>query len=56
LQSRLLSLEDSQLKLNKAKLELSNFFARKYIPLENSDELTPELDLEETIQETLKTK
>ncbi len=56
LKSRLLSLEDSQLKLNKAKLELSNFlWLENSIPLEISDELIPELDLEETIQETLKT-
>ena len=56
LKSRLLSLEDSQLKLNKAKLELSNFlWLDNSIPLEISDELIPELDLEGTIQETLKT-
>jgi outer membrane protein TolC len=56
LKSRLLSLEDSQLKLNKAKLELSNFlWLDNSIPLEISDGLTPELDLEGSIQETLQT-
>jgi outer membrane protein TolC len=54
--NRLLSLEDSQLKLTKAKLELSNFlWIENNIPLELSDELTPESQLEITIQETLKT-
>lgn len=54
--NRLLSLENSKLKLNKAKLELSNFlWLDDAIPLELSDELTPESDLEATIQETLKT-
>ena len=54
--NRLLSLEDSRLKLNKAKLELSNFlWLENNIPLELSDELIPEEKLELTIQETLKT-
>ena len=54
--NRLLSLEDSRLKLNKAKLELSNFlWLENNIPLELSDELIPEKKLELTIQETLKT-
>lgn len=53
--NRLLSLEDSRLKLNKAKLELSNFlWLENNIPLELSDELIPEEKLELTIQETLK--
>lgn len=54
--NRLLSLEDSQLKLTKSKLELSNYlWLENTIPLELSDELTPESQLEITIQETLKT-
>jgi outer membrane protein TolC len=54
--NRLLSLEDSQLKLTKSKLELSNFlWLENTIPLELSDELSPESQLEFTIQETLKT-
>jgi outer membrane protein TolC len=54
--NRLLSLEDAQLKLNKAKLELSNFlWLENNIPLELSDALIPETQLEFTIQETLRT-
>jgi outer membrane protein TolC len=54
--NRLLSLEDAQLKLNKAKLELSNFlWLENNIPLELSDALIPESQLEFTIQETLRT-
>ena len=54
--SRLLGLEDYKLKLNKAKLELSNFlWMENSIPLELADDLTPEAALETTIQETLKT-
>jgi outer membrane protein TolC len=54
--NRLLSLEDSQLKLNKAKLELSNFiWIENNIPVELSDALIPEQKLDTTIQETLKT-
>ena len=54
--NRLLSLEDSQLKLNKAKLELSNFiWIENNIPVELSDSLFPEEKLDATIQETLKT-
>ena len=54
--NRLLSLEDSQLKLNKAKLELSNFiWIENNIPVELSDALIPEQKLDATIQETLKT-
>lgn len=56
LQNRQLSLEDSKLKLNKAKLELSNFiWLENSIPLELSDNLIPEKDLEKIVQETLKT-
>jgi len=56
LQNRQLNLEDSKLKLNKAKLELSNFiWLENSIPLELSDNLIPEKDLEKIVQETLKT-
>uniref|UniRef100_UPI0025BAEFD4 TolC family protein n=2 Tax=unclassified Flavobacterium TaxID=196869 RepID=UPI0025BAEFD4 len=45
--NRALSLEDSKLKLTKAKLELSNFmWLENNIPLEISDELVPETALE----------
>jgi outer membrane protein TolC len=54
--NRLLNLEDSQLKLAKAKLELSNFlWLENNIPLELSEIMIPEEKLEFTIQETLKT-
>ena len=54
--NRALSLEDSKLKLAKAKLELSNFmWIDNNIPLEISDDLVPETALESTLQETLKT-
>jgi outer membrane protein TolC len=54
--NRLLSLEDSQLKLTKAKLELSNFiWIDNNIPVELSDFLLPEAKLDLTIRETLKT-
>ena len=54
--NRLLSLEDSRLKLNKSKLELSNFiWLENNIPLELSDEIIPEENLYKTIQETLRT-
>lgn len=56
LRNRLLSLEDATLKLAKAKLELSNYlWLDNSIPVELSDALTPEENLENTIQETLKT-
>ncbi|WP_348822698.1 TolC family protein [Flavobacterium aestuarii] len=56
IKNRQLSLEDSKLKLNKAKLELSNFlWLDNNIPLELSDILIPDTNLENTIQETLKT-
>lgn len=56
LKTRLLSLEDSQLKLSKAKLELANFlWLENNIPLELSEELIPERKLEETLPEILKT-
>jgi outer membrane protein TolC len=54
--NRILNLEDAKLKLAKAKLELSNFlWLENNIPLEVSDELIPETQLEFTIQESLKT-
>ncbi len=54
--NRLLSLEDSKLKLMKSKLELSNFlWLENNIPLELSETLIPEEKLEKTIQETLRT-
>lgn len=54
--NRLLNLEDSNLKLAKAKLELSTFlWLENNIPLEISEELIPETQLEFTIQESLKT-
>ena len=54
--NRVLSLEDSRLKLNKSKLELSNFlWLENNIPLELADEIIPEENLEKTIQETLRT-
>lgn len=52
--NRLLSLEDSKLKLTKAKLELSNFlWLENNIPLELADAIIPEKNLGLTIQETL---
>lgn len=54
--NRLLSLEDANLKLSKSKLELSNFlWLENNIPLELSEALLPEENLNATIQETLKT-
>lgn len=54
--NRLLSLEDSNLKLAKARLELSNYlWLDNAVPMEISDVLIPETQLESTIQETLKT-
>jgi outer membrane protein TolC len=54
--NRDLSLEDSRLKLAKAKLELSNFlWLDNNIPLELQDGLIPEENLEKTVTETLRT-
>ncbi len=54
--NRALNLLDSQLKLTKAKLELSNFiWLENTIPVEISDNLIPEETLQATIEETLKT-
>lgn len=55
IKNRQLSLEDSKLKLNKSKLELSNFIWLDNVPLELSELLVPDTNLENTIQETLKT-
>jgi outer membrane protein TolC len=54
--TRMLNLEDSQLKLTKSKLELSTYlWIENNIPLELADEIIPEKNLDKTIQETLKT-
>ncbi|TWI02217.1 outer membrane protein TolC [Flavobacterium tiangeerense] len=54
--NRALSLEDSKLKLTKAKLELSNYlWLENNIPLELAEDLIPEIQLEFTIQESLRT-
>ncbi|HEX8577120.1 MAG TPA: TolC family protein [Flavobacterium sp.] len=54
--TRLLNLEDAKLKLQKARLELSNFlWLENNIPLELADNIIPEKRLEFTIQETLRT-
>ncbi|WP_396195337.1 TolC family protein [Flavobacterium sp.] len=54
--NRKLSLEDSQLKLAKAKLELANFlWLENNVPLELQDDIIPEENLVLTIKETLRT-
>jgi outer membrane protein TolC len=54
--NRKLSLEESQLKLVKAKLELANFlWLENNVPLELQDEIIPEENLVLTIKETLRT-
>ena len=54
--NRKLSLEESQLKLTKAKLELSNFlWLENNIPLELNDAIIPEENLTAIIKETLRT-
>ena len=54
--NRKLSLEDSQLKFAKAKLELSNYlWLENNIPLELQDDVIPEEKLLLTIKETLRT-
>ena len=56
LKSRLLSLEDANLKLTKSKLELSNFlWLENNIPLELASDIIPEKNLISSIQNTLKT-
>lgn len=55
--NRLLALEDSKLKLTKARLELSNFlWLDNNIPLELTDAIVPEKKLGLTIQETLNSR
>ena len=54
--NRKLSLEDSQLKLAKSKLELATFlWLENNVPLELQDDIIPEKELETTIKESLKT-
>jgi outer membrane protein TolC len=54
--NRKLSLEDSQLKLAKAKLELSNYlWLENNIPMELQDSIIPEENLLLTVKETLRT-
>ncbi len=54
--NRKLSLEDAILKLNKSRLDLSNFlWLSNNIPLELQDTIIPEEKLETSIQETFKT-
>ncbi|WP_396173289.1 TolC family protein [Flavobacterium sp.] len=54
--NRELSLEDSQLKLAKAKLELSNYlWLENNIPMELQDSIIPEENLMFTVKETLRT-
>ena len=56
LKTRKWNLEDSSLKLAKAKLELSNYlWLDNNVPLELQDDILPENRLEKTIGETLKT-
>ena len=56
LKTRKWNLEDSNLKLTKAKLELSNYlWLDNNVPLELQDDILPENRLEKTIGETLKT-
>ncbi|NBL63646.1 TolC family protein [Flavobacterium sp. NST-5] len=54
--NRKLNFIDSQLKLTKAKLELSNFlWLENNIPLELQEHLVPERNLNQTVEETLRT-
>ena len=54
--NRQLSLVESELKLTKSKLELSNFlWFENNIPLELNDQLIPEVNLEASIQQSLGT-
>ncbi len=56
LKNRILNLEEASLKLTKSKLELSNFlWLENNIPLELQDNLIPEENLKQTLNETLKT-
>lgn len=53
--SRTLNLEDANLKLAKARLELSNYLWIEGVPVEPAEGLKPEIALSEKIDETLKT-
>lgn len=54
--NRKLSLEDSQLKLAKSKLELATFlWLENNVPLELQDDIIPEKELNTTVKESLKT-
>lgn len=54
--TRLLNLEDAKLKLVKSRLELSNFlWLDNNIPLELSEEMIPETNLDATVEATLRT-
>ena len=54
--NRDLNLTESQLKLTKAKLELANFlWLENSIPFELQEGIIPEINLQNTIQETLRT-
>jgi outer membrane protein TolC len=55
-ENRKLNLEDSNLKLTKAKLELSNFLWIDNIPLELQDHFIPENKLNSTIESVLETQ
>ncbi|POS01493.1 outer membrane protein TolC [Flavobacterium croceum DSM 17960] len=55
-ENRKLNLEDSNLKLTKAKLELSNFLWIDNIPLELQDQFIPENKLNSTIESVLETQ
>ncbi|MDR6966901.1 outer membrane protein TolC [Flavobacterium arsenatis] len=54
--TRLLNLEDAKLKLLKSRLELSNFlWLDNNVPLELSEEMIPEANLDATVEATLRT-
>lgn len=54
LRNRELNLEDAKLKLTKARLEVSNFiWTENNIPLEIDESITPEIELNKTIKNTL---
>ena len=57
MRNRKLSLEDSQLKLAKSKLELANFlWLENDLPLELQDAVVPEKELNDKIKLVLKTQ
>lgn len=54
LQSRQLNLEEAQLKLTKARLEVSNYlWLENNVPLELTDDMVPEKQLRQSLEETL---